>query len=61
MEKSTVAAAYWASFVTTVNGLSINEWVAVGGLMIGVATFLTNLWFKREHLKLARMTVEKGE
>lgn len=61
MEKSTVAAAYWASLITTLNGLSINEWVAIGGLMIGVATFLTNLWFKREHLKLARMTVEKGE
>lgn len=61
MEKSTVATAYWASFITTVNGLSINEWVAVGGLMIGIATFLTNLWFKREHLKIARMTAEKGE
>lgn len=61
MEKSTVMAAYWASFITTVNGLSINEWVAVGGLMIGVATFLTNLWFKREHLKIARMTAKIGE
>jgi hypothetical protein len=61
MEKSTVVAAYWASFITTVNGLSINEWVAVGGSMIGVATFLTNLWFKREHLKIARMTANIGE
>jgi len=61
MEKTTVATAYWVSLVTTVNGLSINEWVAVGGLMIGVATFCTNLWFKHEHLKLARENVKAGE
>jgi hypothetical protein len=61
MEKSTVATAYWASLITTVNGLSINEWVAIGGLMIGVATFLTNLWFKREHLKIARQNILLGE
>lgn len=54
MEKSNVVTAYSASLTATVAGLSINEWVAVGGLLIGVATFLTNIWFKREHLKLAR-------
>jgi hypothetical protein len=30
-------------------------------LMIGVATFLTNLWFKREHLKIARIAANIGE
>ena len=54
MEKSTVVTAYGASFTTTIAGLSMNEWVAIGGLVIGVATFLTNLWFKHEHLKLAQ-------
>ncbi|WP_438461954.1 phage holin [Marinomonas sp. PE14-40] len=54
MEKSTVVTAYGASFTATFMGYSINEWVAIGGLVIGLATFLTNLWFKREHLKLAQ-------
>lgn len=59
MEKTTVAVSYWTSFIVTVNGLSINQWVAIGGFMIGLATFLTNLWFKREHLKIARMNAKK--
>jgi len=60
MEKSTVAAAYGASVTTTLAGYSINEWVAIGGLLIGLATYLTNVWFKREHLKLAQKQM-KGE
>jgi len=60
MEKSTVAAAYSASVTTTLAGYSINEWVAIGGLLIGLVTCLTNVWFKREHLKLAQIQV-KGE
>lgn len=53
-EKATVAATYSASAVTTMAGLTINEWVALGGFLIGVATFAVNLWFKREHLKIER-------
>ncbi len=60
MEKSTVATAYGASFTGAIMGYSINEWVAIGGLVIGLATFLTNVWFKREHLKLAQKQM-KGE
>ncbi|EAQ66466.1 MAG: phage holin [Marinomonas sp.] len=58
MEKSTVATAYGASITTTLAGFSMNEWVAMGGLIIGIATFLTNFWFKREHLKLAQKQVQ---
>lgn len=54
MEKSTIFTAYGASLTTTLAGISINEWVAISGLVIGVATYVTNFWFKREHLKLAR-------
>jgi hypothetical protein len=58
MEKSTVATAYGASITTTLAGVSMNEWVAIGGLIIGIATFLTNFWFKREHLKLAQKQLQ---
>jgi hypothetical protein len=61
MEQTNVAANYWVSFFTFMAGLSVNEWVALGGLMIGVATFLTNFWFKREHLKIARKNINLGE
>ncbi|PJE55647.1 phage holin [Marinomonas sp. BSi20584] len=61
MEQTNVTANYWVSIFTFFTGLSVNEWVAVGGLVIGVATFLTNLWFKREHLKIARLTAKIGE
>ena len=53
-EKAIVAATYSASAVTTLAGLTINEWVALGGFLIGVAAFAANLWFKKEHLKLER-------
>lgn len=51
IEKTATAVSYSASAVTTIAGLSINEWVAVGGLLIGIATFVTN---KHQHLKLDR-------
>ncbi|MBT11848.1 MAG: hypothetical protein CMI02_07425 [Oceanospirillaceae bacterium] len=55
-DKASTAASYTASAVTTLAGLTINEWVAIGGLLIGVATFLTNLWYRREQLKIQRET-----
>lgn len=53
-DKVSTAVSYTASAVTTVAGLSINEWVAIGGLLIGVATFATNVWFRREQIKIQR-------
>ncbi|ODA33992.1 hypothetical protein A8L45_08070 [Veronia pacifica] len=58
MEKLTVGVNYSASAATVFAGLTFNEWVALGGLLIGLGTFITNLWYKREHLKLQRK--EKG-
>lgn len=53
-DKVSTAGSYAASAFTTLLGLSINEWVALGGLLIGFGTFLTNLWFRREQLKVQR-------
>ena len=53
-EKIATAASYSASVVTTITGLTINEWVALGGLCIGLATFLVNLWYRHQLLKLQR-------
>ena len=53
-EKVATAVSYSASAITTMAGLTINEWVALGGLCIGLATFLVNLWYRHQLLKLQR-------
>lgn len=58
MEKLNVGINYSASAVTVIAGFTINEWVALGGLLIGLATLLTNFWYKREHLKLRRKDLD---
>ena len=53
-EKANLAATYSASAVTTLAGLTINEWVALAGIGLGVGTFCINWWYKHQHLKLDR-------
>jgi hypothetical protein len=60
-DKVSTAASYTASVVTTVAGLTINEWVAIGGLMIGLCTFLTNVWYRRQQLKIQREAAKNGQ
>ncbi len=52
MNQSTSAVSYSASAVTTLAGLSINEWVALGGFLIGVATFVVNWRYKHIQTKI---------
>ena len=53
-DKASTAGSYLASVLTTLAGLTINEWVAIGGLLIGLATFWVNFWFRHEQLKIQR-------
>ena len=39
---------YGASVFTIIAGLTINEWVAIGGLILGLATFALNWWYKHK-------------
>jgi len=43
---------YGASLVTIVSGLTINEWGVVAGIVLGVATFGINWWYKHKTLKV---------
>lgn len=43
---------YGASAFAVVTGLGFNEWVALGGLTLGVLTFVTNFYFKHKTYKL---------
>jgi hypothetical protein len=55
MDKTTTIS-YTSSFISVVFGLTFNEFVAFLGFLVGVATFITNLWFKWQHLKIAKET-----
>lgn len=39
-------ASYWGAFIAFITGLSMNELAALGGLLLGVATFIANIWFQ---------------
>ncbi len=52
-------ASYSTSAVTTAAGLSFNEWVALAGIVLGISTFVVNLWYKRAMLKIARNSAVK--
>lgn len=45
-------------------GLSLNEWTVIGigfGMLMALAGWLTNLYYKREHLKLAEARLEASD
>ena len=48
-DKVTTSAAYATSGATLLAGsLSLNEWLAVGGFILAVATFCVNVYFQRK-------------
>lgn len=53
-EKAATAATYGGSTGAVFFGLTANEFAALGGLGIAVVGFLVNVWFKAQHLKIAR-------
>lgn len=53
-DKITTATTYVASAGAVIFGLTVNEFVAVVGLIIATLTFFLNAWFKFKHLELAR-------
>ncbi len=54
MEKGNLLTAYFAALITIVSGLSVNEFVSLCGLIIGVSTLLINWVYKEKNHKLQR-------
>lgn len=52
--KAASAATYGGSATAVLFGLSANEFAALGGLAVAIIGLLVNIWFKHQHLKLAR-------
>ncbi len=53
-ERAATAATYGGSASAVFFGLNAAEFAAVAGVAIAFAGFLANVWFKHQHLKLAR-------
>lgn len=49
LDKVGTASYVGAGATTSVGILSVMEWVAIGGLLLGVGTFVVNLYFKWRH------------
>lgn len=57
IEKASAAAAYGGGGTAMYFGLSAGQWQVIGvigGLLVGVVGLLVNVWFKQQHLEIAR-------
>ena len=50
-EVSASSTTYAASAVTMVAGMSVNEWLAIGGFLLAVLTFSVNWHYRRREDK----------
>lgn len=57
-ERAANVATYGGSASAVFFGLNAAEFAAIGGVAIAFAGFLANVWFKHQHLKLAREQLE---
>lgn len=59
--KAASAATYGGSGAAVVFGLTANEFAAFGGLAIALIGLFVNIYFKHQHLKLAREKAKSDE
>ena len=52
--KAATAAHYGGSGAAVYFGLTANEIAAFGGLIIAMIGLLVNIWYKHQHLKIAK-------
>lgn len=52
--KASSVATYGGAGSAIFFGLTANEFGAICGVIIGVIGLIANIWFKHQHLKLAR-------
>ena len=57
-EAATNAATYTSAGGAILFGMSANEIAAAVGAAVAILTFLTNLWYKHQHLRLAKAKAE---
>lgn len=57
--KASSVATYGGAGSAIFFGLTANEFGAICGVVIGFVGLVANIWFKHQHLKIARKEAEK--
>lgn len=57
--KAASVTTYGGSVTAVFFGLTANEFAALGGLFVAIIGLLVNIWFKYEHLKIARNNAQQ--
>jgi len=55
------AATYGGSSAAVIFGLTANEFAAISGVVIAVCGLLVNIYFKHQHLKIAKALAKPDE
>lgn len=55
------AATYGGSSAAVIFGLTANEFAALSGVVIAICGLLVNIYFKHQHLKIARASAKADE
>lgn len=59
--KAASAATYGGSGAAVIFGLTANEFAAISGVVIALVGLLVNIYFKHQHLKIARASAKADE
>ena len=55
------AATYGGSSAAVIFGLTANEFAAISGVVIAICGLIVNIYFKHQHLKIARASAKADE
>lgn len=61
MDKTASAITYGGAGTAVFFGLTANEFAAIGGLTIAFIGLLVNVWYKHQHLKIAKKAAKDDE
>jgi hypothetical protein len=59
--KAATTAQYGGSASAVYFGLTANEIAAFGGLIIAIVGLIVNIWYKHQHLKIAKEKAKADE
>jgi uncharacterized SAM-binding protein YcdF (DUF218 family) len=59
--KAATTAQYGGSGAAVYFGLTANEIAAFGGLIIAIIGLIVNIWYKAQHLKIAKEKAKSEE
>lgn len=62
VEKTSIAGTQIGGLLAVVGGLTLNQWLAIGGFVMAVLSFAFQAWitwyYKEKHLRLAELRLQ---